>query len=512
MVHFKMFEEFVDREDGVTLLSVMIGLVIFSLFFLPFLEMEKVKDIRERRDAEEARIELIEDALLKYAARVGGYPAPADPSIPVIGAADSINHGVSIRVNPATPVGTLNAAILSGVDCNAATPPVEIDGGVAGRIGGVLCRDARPGVAADVYIGALPISELGLNLDNGLDSYGNKYTYIVSRLLVQLSFEEDPARRISGMGVPVGAAAGAPATVNNNNSGAIRIFNENGRAGGVGAIHALTAGNGSGAAPGELHFAVIGHGENGFGSFTSNGVQIPCGTAGDTAGPLEIEHCTNMPNGQDGQVNAFEDIDRDGNGQPDNRGIDDGISLSLTNSFDDVVRGHYSIFQNDWARVDNDVLVMNAGNDQSAMKIGQTLRNINYIHPTPLTEAGVKGYGLVDVGDGGNSLSDVVETARLCHESDTSTGAITYNSRFCFNTLVLTSPDVSAALKCNSTRGMTRIGSLGTQNSWTAYRTTGGSIQANCDIDTKILAGQLDNDCSATGSKGFDSNGKLICR
>jgi len=67
------------KEDGLTLLHVLIGLVLFSLFFIPFVQMEKINDIQDHRDREELRISDIDAKLTEYAARVGAYPAPANP-------------------------------------------------------------------------------------------------------------------------------------------------------------------------------------------------------------------------------------------------------------------------------------------------------------------------------------------------------------------------------------------------------------------------------------------------
>ena len=195
-------DSMVCRQEGLTLLQVLIGLIIFSLFFLPFLQMEKLNEIGERRDEEVSRIEHIEQELVKYAARVGYYPAPADPSIAVTDV--SALHGRSIPIAvPAIPDCTAGAPTL--IDLNA-------DGA------GVMCTDARGGATDDVYIGTLPITELGLNLHNGLDPFGNKYTYIVSRNLVDLQNVVDAA----------GNPDQAGRIISNDNNGSIQMFNENG--------------------------------------------------------------------------------------------------------------------------------------------------------------------------------------------------------------------------------------------------------------------------------------------
>lgn len=487
----KSIKNAVLDQGGLTLLHVMIGLLLLSLFFVPFAHMEKLKDIREKRQDEINRIADINQELIEYAARTGVYPAPADPTLPVTNA----NHGFPVSMAGFPVSGT----------CNAGTPPVS----------GVLCRPGSRAVAGganpDVLIGTLPINALGLNLHDGIDPYGQKYTYIVSRNLVENSLGTITPSAVSGQITITGTNTdfvnsyvgqeiqgnGGRATIvrinsatnivvdvdvsapfadtsaiapggwsfvgdrvlTNDQNGVIDLINE------TGGPHAFLDGD-----FGSLHFAVVGHGENGAGAYLSSGVQVPCPVAGN----IEAENCDG-----DATIVAMEAPDLDGDGVPDTDRISDGVSVGLQ-TFDDVVRVSGTIFNSNWAKATNNALIMAAGTDASDVAIG--------FNGTPAATLHVSGDVRADSS---------VETDRLCNS----------NRQFCFDSYALTHTGADAALKCPSTRGLKRI--VGENQTSDALNI--GEIEKFCDQKTRLRDGLLSNDCE-NGARGFDASGNLICR
>lgn len=421
----------INNQSGLTLLHVMIGLLLFSFFFVPFVQMEKINGIQSQRDKETSRIEDIDALLSEYAARIGAYPAPANPTLPV----NNVLHGASIDTTAAPPTGF-------PADCGPAPGTI---------INGVACLDGAKGAVAgvipDIFVGALPLTELGLNLHDGLDPYGFKYTYIVTRQLVDMRAQLDRNNQI----------------ISNDNQGAILM--ENAEA--LGTPHAFVGGTLA-----NLHFAVISHGENGAGAYTSNGVpSIPCPAA---MGP-ERENC----NG-DGVVAAIEDAG--------STNISDGLVKAVgAGFFDDAVRAKSTVFNADWVRVHNDNLVMAAGTNTSIkLGVGGSSTSLSLLVRGARTGA-----------NGGHAVSNKFSSQRLCSRSNET----------CFTTDTLTNPAANIGLKCDP-----RLGFIGVNKSGSSVN---AAVKARCDTTTKIqgnLAAAPGGIC-LRGSIGLNpTTGELICR
>ena len=216
------------NESGLTLIDVTIVLIIISLLLFPAL---KLMDIN-KQNLENTRLYGVTNDLAlivnDYALRNGAYPIPADPSLPV----SDPNVFKSV---PASYLLTLN--------CSNNTDPGMTYAGVKSP-NGVLCRRQEAGngnTATQVYVGALPVSTLGLPVEACFDQYGNKFTYIVTRILTP-----------SAAPRPIDDLA-------NNTKGAIIVQDQNGVA--------LTTASTTRLA----HFAIITHGSNGAGAFKANG-------------------------------------------------------------------------------------------------------------------------------------------------------------------------------------------------------------------------------------------------
>lgn len=207
----------------------------------------------------------------------------------------------------------------------------------------------------DVLVGAVPVGELGLPLDHILDGYGYKYTYAVS----------------AAQTLPNGYTIDSTDAV----SFAILVADENGN---------IDTTDPMRRAP----FALVSHGENGEGSFTSSGVQVPCVT-----GRRETQNCDfSLAVAADTQV-AFLDTVRAAN-LSSNQYYNDTVDFALR-SFDEDDLWDFS--PNDPDNIYN----LNTGN----VGIGQI---------DPQARLDVAGDGTVNlaefsIGDGVVSINDESE-------------------------------------------------------------------------------------------------------
>lgn len=236
-------------QSGFTLIDTAIFMVIFSLFLIPFFQLQQIHKGKKETKEGAYTVEDISIKLTRFALERGAYPVPANPSLAMTD---------PMAGHPVAPIlGFLSAdGSPEKIAALAAIPPVAAcNGGAATN--GVLCRPgARDldsptnGISGNneaILIGTLPYSALGLSPEQGLDAYGRKYLYAVSRALI------DP-------------------TTFDNEFGQVGL-----------AIH--QAGTTNIGWPSNLHFAVVSAGPDGLGAYSrqANGTfarSTPCPSSG----------------------------------------------------------------------------------------------------------------------------------------------------------------------------------------------------------------------------------------
>lgn len=237
-------------QHGFTLIDLAVFLVLLSILSIPIMRlMDTNKKNKENTQLYGVTYDL-SLALSDYALRNGAYPLPADPSMPIANA----NAFTSIRNNPAATF------LPSAADCDNNTSLGKNYAGAASA-NGVLCRRQSAGNAnanQQVYVGALPVTTLGLPIEAGMDQYGRKFTYVVTRILTPT------------VGIPRPLD-----NVNNNALGSVIVRDQ------LGGIIANNA-----------HFAVITHGANKAGAYAANGTISAPNTCGAGLDEFNRRACT----------------------------------------------------------------------------------------------------------------------------------------------------------------------------------------------------------------------------
>lgn len=140
-----------NRQDkGFTLIETAIAMLILALILVPLFNFMTQQKMQERLRAEEALNERALSSLTMFLRQNGRYPCPADPALARNAAGG--DYGAEDCGLPVT------ASSAFGVGGNALGAPPE-----------------------SVYYGALPIKELGLPYRYGVNRYGYKLMYAVTR-------------------------------------------------------------------------------------------------------------------------------------------------------------------------------------------------------------------------------------------------------------------------------------------------------------------------------------------
>jgi prepilin-type N-terminal cleavage/methylation domain-containing protein len=205
-LRFKTTE--VTDQAGFSLLEVAIGLLILGLLLTPFLRQYNIEQKEKRMALTKERLNLVEQALIKYAIREGHYPIPSDPSIGprTAGFGQSVVLGGigNCAGNDVDVCRTVGARPLP-VDLNTDGIPDNVDTTGDGRIdvtgvdlsyvdvlGPDIDGDGFPdpdgiadpdGVQDTVLIGSVPFAELQILEKFIADPYGGKITYAVSEYM-----------------------------------------------------------------------------------------------------------------------------------------------------------------------------------------------------------------------------------------------------------------------------------------------------------------------------------------
>jgi prepilin-type N-terminal cleavage/methylation domain-containing protein len=227
------FEESQKRRlrssGGFSLIEVAIALLIIGIMITPILYGYSLYIKQRQLTQTSAALGIANMALIRYVAKYGHYPYPADRNIP-LGAAGfgqaATEPGGGWPTCPALPV-------VSGVVCETNTNAYG---------------------AGSVLIGDLPAATLGIPYRSVLDGQGLKLTYAITKSLAQP--------------IPF-----------NESAGAVEVWNSAGAS-----LYA--------AGEGRSHFIVISHGEDRRGAFGLGGTQVAaCGTA--AADGTDFENCNN---------------------------------------------------------------------------------------------------------------------------------------------------------------------------------------------------------------------------
>jgi len=139
-----------SRSGGFTLVELAVLLVIISLVAVGALTMRENKAVVETSKDTLKHLHKLKLALGKYARANGHLPCPSDPKLTI----NDNNFGKDVRAD-------------ATADCSAALESYTPDTAIEGE-----CADK-------IFSGMVPIKELGLNLDDMVDSWGRRITYAV---------------------------------------------------------------------------------------------------------------------------------------------------------------------------------------------------------------------------------------------------------------------------------------------------------------------------------------------
>jgi len=221
-----------SRSSGFTLIEVAMALMVVSIILIPFLQFQRMARMTDPSvDTYDFLKNNVVPGLKSYALTNKAFPAPADPKV------DFTSTDPMVTKNAGAP----DTAGALGMACPGTTA------------GGLVCVLS---LGKPVIIGTLPFQALGLPLEKGLDRYGHKYTYAVSRDHI------DPS---SGLAMSIGG------WINIRNSSSTTPY----------------VGNDSVNEQNNATFVVISHGEDGVGAYNQNGTRNAC----SASLPLEKINC-----------------------------------------------------------------------------------------------------------------------------------------------------------------------------------------------------------------------------
>ena len=241
-----------NKRDGFSLIEVALGLLIIGIIIGPMMAQYASWKNSQKIDLTNGNGDTVRAALREYALNNGCYPLPATPNVNSTSAA----FGQEFAVVPPRGVGATPACATLTVPQLATIPPCALNTGVVCQ---TPCTVGAPsttcaGGAPVILIGDVPFATLGLPKQYDIDGYGHKFTYAVSANLVQ-------------------------SATFYNDKGAVKVTDLGGGGGPDGTGPPVT----------NAHYAVVSHGQDGVGAFSTEGGLIAnCAAAGK-----DIENCNN---------------------------------------------------------------------------------------------------------------------------------------------------------------------------------------------------------------------------
>lgn len=137
------------NNKGFTLIEIAIGVIVIGLLTLPLIELYKTQIVSAKKTFNQGRFTDIRNKINEYVLVNNRYPRPSS----LTAAPDDSDWGVEASLGP-PPI----------LPCVAWPTPAGV------------CRTA----SNDVYLGAVPVEELGLNEEVATDYWGNKILYAVT--------------------------------------------------------------------------------------------------------------------------------------------------------------------------------------------------------------------------------------------------------------------------------------------------------------------------------------------
>ncbi len=258
----------VKKQAGFSLIELSFVLVIFGLMISMFVPVYNLYITNKAEITTKQNTELMVGEITEFLAVNGHYPCPAPPAVSV----DDPNYG---RESDVCTTASVADAVC---DTSFNTPRAGI------CVESSQYRDpsdpATEALIKRIIVGAVPFRQLNVAERNSYDGYSNKLIYAVTEVLTR-DGEFKPEL------------------------GGIRILDANNND---------IAGDLAAGEPG-IHFLVYSAGENNYGAYNSNGVQIACNFAGtddeviNCAGPGKdaefrlAERSTNFSN-----TNEYDDV------------------------------------------------------------------------------------------------------------------------------------------------------------------------------------------------------------
>lgn len=235
------------RQKGISLIELAVAIVILGLFTATSVDLYRTYSKQRVVQQTAAKGLAVQKAMARFYSANGRLPCPADPTL---GVAD-VNSGLE----SCTPVGNCAINVASGV-CT---------------INGARDTDGTGGVDKLLY-GTIPYATIGVTIKDSYDGWARKLNYVVS-------------------------ARQTDKTTYNSGGGAVRVVNPVNVTGSD-----YSTGNTAKAGVGrdEYFLFVFSSGSDGKGSYTPDGVYIPCGVIGRDVENCDMDFAFVIPSGKNG--------------------------------------------------------------------------------------------------------------------------------------------------------------------------------------------------------------------
>jgi prepilin-type N-terminal cleavage/methylation domain-containing protein len=242
------------NQAGLTLIEVAIVIAVIGILLIPTLSVYGIYRTDQIKRESDDRLNTIENALQRYAIRTGRYPIPAHRNI----GPDEAEFG-----REALLAGMEDCTPNMGTACRIPTPDTVYRRPPSWNVD-LTCTAIDPGCEAlddsfgSLLVGDIPIAELGMPVNFIADGYGGKFTYAVTEA------QTDATNFETGAG-------GSYNPSHFEDAGFVRMIRVDGSD--------VSGTNG------DLHFAVLSHGEDQRGTFSLAGNLIrECGSINDGRG------------------------------------------------------------------------------------------------------------------------------------------------------------------------------------------------------------------------------------